>query len=87
MATCDICEQPVRGRAELTDEAGVTIVVVDCPVCHRYAIPPEVAPLLRSMNDATRWNLLARLETRSIAPAPDGTVVLRPEHVVAPRGG
>jgi len=85
-APCPICAEPLRGHAEVTAADGETLAINDCPICGRYALTPALATLAVGMADNVRYNLMARLESRSIAPAVDGTVVLTEAHFVAPRG-
>ena len=80
MKPCPICEEPLSAHAEVTGEDGVTLFIGDCPICGRYALGPEERALAASMATADRYNLMARLETRSIAVEADGTVLLRPHH-------
>ncbi len=82
--SCPICEQALKGHAELT-AGDVVTHVYDCPVCGRYAASPEVRTLLATMSDAVRWNVMARLEVRALPAAADGTVVLEPAHFKPPR--
>lgn len=77
--TCPFCDQALRGQAELSTEDGAITVVNDCTICGRYAMTPEVRRLVADMEKDVRWQVLARLETGSIAAAADGTVVLSPE--------
>lgn len=80
MKACPICEEPLKAHAEVTGGDGVTLFVGDCTICGRYALGPEEQGLAAKMATPDRYNLMARLETRSIAAEADGTVLLRPHH-------
>lgn len=75
---CPICDEPLIGHAELTPEGQATTIVNECPQCGRYAMSPEVAGLVAAAPTRARFNLMARLETRSVPAGPDGTMVILP---------
>jgi hypothetical protein len=77
---CPICDDPLKGHAELSVDGGPTTFVADCPTCGRYALGPDVIGLASTMSKGDRFNLMARLEMRSIPAGPDGTVILEPGH-------
>lgn len=76
---CPICDDPLDGHAEVT--AGeVTTLVCACPTCGRFALGPRERELAASVGTKAKFNLMARLETRSIRAEADGTVVLTAAH-------
>jgi hypothetical protein len=76
---CPICEQALTAHAEVS-AGGVETFVGQCTLCGRFALGRDELALAAAMSDGDRYNLMARLETRSIAAEADGTVVLRPHH-------
>ncbi|MCB9731948.1 MAG: hypothetical protein H6745_04860 [Deltaproteobacteria bacterium] len=84
--SCPICGTELEGYAETTAEDGETTHVYECEICGRYAMSDEVEDLAAHMSDDVKWNVMARLETRSIDKAPDGTMVLEPSDFDAPKG-
>lgn len=77
---CPICGDPLKAHATVIVDGGQEMFVGHCGVCGRFALGPKERQLAQGMGDADRFNLMARLEMRSIPAEVDGTVLLRPHH-------